>query len=64
MIRTADVPKHIAFIMDGNRRYSRERNISSRDAYMGGGQAISRVCTSRPLRRTTLGLATSGRRAR
>ncbi|XP_036141507.1 dehydrodolichyl diphosphate synthase complex subunit DHDDS-like [Monomorium pharaonis] len=35
-IKTGDIPKHIALIMDGNRRYAKKRNIARKEAHLMG----------------------------
>lgn len=44
VISVGPIPKHIAFIMDGNRRYAKKNNIGPKDRYRPGFLAImSRV---------------------
>ena len=37
------LPKHIAIIMDGNRRWARERNLNVSDGHKSGAEALERV---------------------
>ena len=42
-----NLPKHIAIIMDGNRRWAKQRGLSTREGHKAGAQAlenISKVC--------------------
>lgn len=39
-IKTGPVPKHIAFIMDGNRRYAKNRSIKLRDGHSAGAETL------------------------
>jgi undecaprenyl diphosphate synthase len=36
----AAVPRHVAVIMDGNRRWARERGLTSKDGHRAGGEAL------------------------
>jgi len=36
VIKAGEIPKHIAFIMDGNRRFSKKNGISMAEAYQKG----------------------------
>lgn len=38
--KSTKIPKHVAFIMDGNRRYSTMMNISRKQAYRMGAQNL------------------------
>jgi ditrans,polycis-polyprenyl diphosphate synthase len=44
VLRTGPIPQHVAFIMDGNRRYARTKKISLIDGYMLGAQVMKEVC--------------------
>ncbi|KAF9789664.1 Di-trans-poly-cis-decaprenylcistransferase [Thelephora terrestris] len=37
------VPQHIAFIMDGNRRYARQRSMAIKEGHTNGFQALEKV---------------------
>lgn len=39
-IKTGPVPKHIAFIMDGNRRYAKARELRLRDGHSAGADTL------------------------
>ena len=42
-----NLPKHIAIIMDGNRRWAKDRELTTRDGHKAGAQAledISKFC--------------------
>ncbi|KYN27644.1 PREDICTED: dehydrodolichyl diphosphate synthase complex subunit DHDDS-like [Trachymyrmex cornetzi] len=36
IVKTGEVPKHVAFIMDGNRRYANKQNLSKAEGYLKG----------------------------
>ena len=38
--RTTDVPRHVAIIMDGNRRWARERGVPEAQGHAAGVEAI------------------------
>jgi len=42
-LRQGPVPKHIAFVMDGNRRYARNHRIESIEGHHLGFEALARV---------------------
>lgn len=42
-LRLGPIPKHISFIMDGNRRYSRAHGISLQEGHSQGFEALKRV---------------------
>jgi ditrans,polycis-polyprenyl diphosphate synthase len=37
------IPRHVAFIMDGNRRYAKENGISIAEGYLAGAKALVKV---------------------
>lgn len=42
-LRQGPVPKHLAFVMDGNRRYAKEHNISIPRGHVLGFEAMEKV---------------------
>ncbi|KAG0148294.1 hypothetical protein CROQUDRAFT_8846, partial [Cronartium quercuum f. sp. fusiforme G11] len=42
-LRLGPIPKHISFIMDGNRRYSRKHGIPLKEGHLLGFEALKRV---------------------
>jgi ditrans,polycis-polyprenyl diphosphate synthase len=42
-LRQGPVPRHIAFVMDGNRRYARNRKIETVEGHHLGFEALARV---------------------
>lgn len=42
-IRQGRVPKHVAFVMDGNRRYARRARIETVEGHNLGFEALARV---------------------
>ena len=38
------VPRHIAIIMDGNRRFAKKNNVEVSDGHKKGSQKIQEVC--------------------
>ena len=51
ILAAGPVPQHIAFIMDGNRRYARSKNRKTQQGHVAGFNALRRV---RSLPRTAL----------
>lgn len=47
ILSAGPIPRHVAFIMDGNRRYARERHINVVHGHSEGFQTLRRVslCT-------------------
>lgn len=41
------MPRHVAFVMDGNRRYARQRNEPATKGHDYGSQALKEVLYSR-----------------
>ena len=37
------IPKHVAFIMDGNRRYAKNRKVALKDGHSAGAEALIKV---------------------
>lgn len=42
-MQTIKIPDHIGYIVDGNRRWAKERNLTSFEGYLAGYKAISEV---------------------
>jgi len=42
-LKQGPVPQHIAFVMDGNRRFARERHIETVEGHNMGFEALARV---------------------
>ena len=38
-----NLPKHIAIIMDGNRRWAKQRNLETRDGHKAGADALEKI---------------------
>ncbi len=38
-----NLPKHIAIIMDGNRRWAKQRGLSTREGHMAGARALENI---------------------
>lgn len=43
ILRAGQVPKHIAFVMDGNRRYAKRRNQETREGHNAGFESLSHI---------------------
>lgn len=46
ILRKGPCPKHIAFIMDGNRRFSKQNNIKLADGHSKGAETLLEILTS------------------
>lgn len=42
-IDVTNLPKHIAIIMDGNRRWAKERNLSTKEGHKAGSKNLERI---------------------
>jgi ditrans,polycis-polyprenyl diphosphate synthase len=42
-LRQGPVPKHLALVMDGNRRFARKHNISTARGHMLGAEVMEKV---------------------
>lgn len=42
-LRQGPVPRHVAFVMDGNRRYARERRMETVEGHHLGAEALARI---------------------
>ena len=51
-LRQGPIPKHVAFIMDGNRRFARSHNIETAEGHNLGFEALARVGSSQRYGRT------------
>ena len=52
-----DIPKHIGFIMDGNRRWARERGLPTLEGHLAGYELVKKIgpwCASRGIKCVTL----------
>lgn len=54
VLEQGPIPKHIAFIMDGNRRFSRRHGIEIKEGHLLGGVALERASFSNNLNLTKL----------
>ena len=43
VIKQGNVPKHVAFIMDGNRRFAKKANISRKEGHTKGFEKLAEV---------------------
>lgn len=43
-LRQGPIPQHVAFVMDGNRRFAREHHIETVEGHNMGFEALARVC--------------------
>jgi ditrans,polycis-polyprenyl diphosphate synthase len=43
-LRQGPIPQHIAFVMDGNRRFARQNRIEVVEGHNRGFEALARVC--------------------
>ncbi|KAK6197316.1 cis-prenyltransferase [Scheffersomyces amazonensis] len=43
VLNTGPIPKHIAIIMDGNRRYAKQNNLALKDGHTAGAEALVNV---------------------
>jgi len=44
VLRAGNIPCHVAFIMDGNRRFARKRNYAHAQGHLLGFDKLSQVC--------------------
>lgn len=44
VVRVGPVPRHVSFIMDGNRRYAKRRGLSVKKGHEAGGLALLNLC--------------------
>ena len=43
VLSTGPIPRHVAFVMDGNRRYARTKGMKVLDGHVDGSVALLRV---------------------
>lgn len=48
-LRQGPIPGHVAFVMDGNRRYARTHHIETVEGHHLGFEALARVCLAEAL---------------
>lgn len=44
IVSLGPIPKHVAFVMDGNRRYARGKGQKVREGHTEGFESLKRVC--------------------
>ena len=44
VIKTGEIPKHVAFIMDGSRRYAKKQNLTIAEGHSKGYVFLKRIC--------------------
>lgn len=45
VLQTGPVPNHIAFVMDGNRRFAKQNQMELREGHVAGAETLGKVCT-------------------
>ena len=43
VVKMGKIPKHVAVIMDGNRRYAKKENISRKEGHNAGFEKLAQV---------------------
>ncbi|KAK9479724.1 Decaprenyl diphosphate synthase-like protein [Lipomyces japonicus] len=43
VLRTGPVPQHVAFVMDGNRRFARRRKLEVKEGHSAGFESLARI---------------------
>lgn len=43
VVETGPIPKHLALIMDGNRRYAKARSLQPQDGHNAGAESLLQV---------------------
>jgi undecaprenyl pyrophosphate synthase len=46
-LRQGPIPQHVAFVMDGNRRFARNKQIETVEGHNLGFEALAKVWTTR-----------------
>lgn len=46
VLATVPVPRHVGLIMDGNRRYAKDNNMSTKNGHMAGAETLGKVCNT------------------
>jgi undecaprenyl pyrophosphate synthase len=46
VLKNGPIPKHVAIIMDGNRRFAKNRNIEKIEGHKSGFDKLFEVCNS------------------
>ena len=44
VLKTGDVPQHVAIIMDGNRRFARKHGVEKKEGHSKGFEKLAEVC--------------------
>ena len=44
-VRQGPIPQHVAFVMDGNRRFARSHKIETVEGHNLGFEALAKVCS-------------------
>ena len=47
VLSAGPVPQHVAFILDGNRRYARSKNMQIKEGHTDGFYTLRKVCQFR-----------------
>ena len=45
VLKTGPIPKHVAFIMDGNRRFAKKNSMDRANGHLMGFEKLAEVCT-------------------
>lgn len=45
-LQQGPIPQHVAFVMDGNRRFARSHKIETVEGHNLGFEALARVCSN------------------
>jgi ditrans,polycis-polyprenyl diphosphate synthase len=51
-LRQGPVPRHVAFVMDGNRRYARKHHMETAEGHYQGLESLAKVIDRPPARRS------------